>query len=182
MLSDTREGGLWHNLQYWGSRAEERQGPFPCDSWLSHPDQALFRAVTVEASAETIFRWLCQLKLAPYSYDWIDNLGRKSPPRLVPGCEQLERGQRVMFLFELVDFQQPHHLTLLSGNRWLGEVAVSYCVHDHGSTCRLVVKLLMRYPRGPLGWLMRLGLPLGDLLMMRKQLLTLKQLAEQTPL
>jgi len=154
---------------------------YPCDSMLSSPDQALFRGVTIEATAETVFRWLCQLKLAPYSYDWIDNLGRQSPPRLVGGCEQLEPGQTFMFLFTLVEFRQPEHLTLRIRNPWLGQVVVSYCVFDHGRECRLVVKLLMRYPRGPLGWLMRLGLPLGDLVMMRKQLLTLKQLAESRP-
>ena len=49
-----------------------------------------------------------------------------------------------------------------------------------GGSCRLVVKVLVRYPRGPLQ--RRLGsrlLPWGDLLMMRRQLLNLKALAEQ---
>ena len=43
----------------------------------------------------------------------------------------------------------------------------------------LVVKLLVRYPPGFTGAVMRPWLPWGDLLMMRKQFLTLKHLAER---
>jgi hypothetical protein len=44
---------------------------------------------------------------------------------------------------------------------------------------RLVVKLIFSGPGGLLGWMARRILPAGDLLMMRKQLLTLKALAER---
>ena len=43
---------------------------------------------------------------------------------------------------------------------------------------RLVVKLLVGYARRPLGWAARWVLPWGDLVMMHKQLPTLKSLAE----
>jgi hypothetical protein len=42
----------------------------------------------------------------------------------------------------------------------------------------LLAKLRVGYPRGLAGWLMRIVLPPGDLVMMRRQLLTLKRLAE----
>jgi hypothetical protein len=44
----------------------------------------------------------------------------------------------------------------------------------------LLVKLAVNYPETVVGRLMRPFLPWGDLLMMRRQLLNLKQLAEQT--
>src|SRR5207245_5047805 len=46
------------------------------------------------------------------------------------------------------------------------------------TNARLVVKLVVGYPQGPLGWAMRGLLPWADLAMMRKQLLTLQRLAE----
>lgn len=157
--------------------------PFPCDLHLPGADDACFRAVTVDAPAPVVFRWLCQLRLAPYSYDWVDNWGRRSPPELVPGVEELEPGQRVMSIFRLVEFEADRHLTLVlvRARRLLGDVAVSYVVVPDGADrCRLVVKLLVSHPGpGVLRPLVRWVGPLGDLVMMRRQLLNLKGLAEQ---
>jgi hypothetical protein len=63
-----------------------------------------------------------------------------------------------------------------------GGLAVTYAIAPiEGGRSRLVVKLLVRYSRAPVvGWLERMVLPAGDLVMMRKQLLTLKDLAERT--
>lgn len=152
----------------WGSRPEEVAERYPCDGTLRPPYVELYRAVDVPASDERTFRWLCQLRVAPYSYDWIDNLGRTSPRRLTPGLERLEVGQRFMTIFRLISFEPDRHVTLLHRGL-LGEVCVSYVVGAQ----RLKVKMLWRFPNAFLRWL----LAWGDLVMMRKQLLTLKALA-----
>ncbi len=165
----------------WGATTAERRLDFPCDRHLPDADDAYFRAVSVAAPATVMFRWLCQLKLAPYSYDWVDNFGRPSPRELVPGVEHLEIGQRVMTIFRLVDFEADRHLTvLLRRSRLFGDIAGTYLVLPDGDDrCRLVVKLLVKY-RGPalVGFVTRVLLPPGDLVMMRRQLLNLKELAE----
>ncbi|MEI5034528.1 alpha/beta fold hydrolase [Streptomyces sp. S1A(2023)] len=51
----------------WGTRPEELTAAYPCDGLLSGPVEEWFRAVTVRADRATVFRWLCQLKIAPYS-------------------------------------------------------------------------------------------------------------------
>jgi hypothetical protein len=167
----------------WGSTAEERARPFPCDGLISSPDQAMFRAVDVEAPQKIVFRWLCQLRTAPYSYDMLDNLGRRSPQELTPGLERLEAGQRVATIFRLVEFETGESLTILSRGRVFGEVACTYWakrVDEERS--RIVVKLIWKPARGRvLGSLERVLLPPGDLVMMRRQLLNLKQLAERSP-
>ena len=168
----------------WGATAAERLMAFPCDHYLTAYDGVYFRAVSVQAPAPMLFRWLCQLRVAPYSYDWFDNGGRRSPRVLLPGLEQLQVGQRVCSIFELVDFEPDRHLTLFLKDKrakvLYGDVAISYVVHPQDEArCRLVVKLLVSYPPGLIGAVMRPTLPWGDLVMMRKQLLTLKYLAEQ---
>lgn len=169
----------------WGSTPAERSLPYPCDKYLPDADEAYFRGVDVSAPPPVLFRWLCQLKAAPYSYDWLDNGGRQSPRRLTPGLEKLQTGQRMVGIFKLVEFEENRHLTLVMDSpkaaALYGMIAGSYVVYPAGEkSCRLVGKLLIRYPRGAAGSLMRRLLPWGDFVMMRKQFLTLKALAEQS--
>jgi hypothetical protein len=168
-------------VRTWGSTADERAARFGCDEVLPAADHALFRAVTVAAPAPLMFRWLCQLRLAPYSYDQIDNFGRHSPQELVPGTDELVVGQRMVAIFHLASFERDRQLTLTArGNPVFGDVAVTYRVEPTGpDACRLVVKLAVQYPRHPLGQLGRWWLPAGDLVMMRRQLLNLRALAER---
>jgi hypothetical protein len=173
--------GVASLIRTWGTTAAERTRPFPCDAVLRDADEAYHRGISVEAAPAVVFRWLCQLRAAPYSYDWIDNFGQRSPPRLVPGLDRLEVGQRVMTIFDLVSFEPGRHLTLrLRARTFPGAIAVSYTVVPEGArSSRLLVKLAVRYPRGPLGWVLRRLLPAGDVVMMRRQLLNLKRLAEE---
>ena len=129
---------------------------------------------------DVVFRWLCQLRVAPYSYDWIDNFGRESPQTLTPGLEHLAVGQRAMTFFDLVDLEPGRRLTLRSRGTTFGVAVVTYAaVPVDAARSRIVVKLMMRYP-SVLRPIMRLVMPLGDLVMMRRQLLNLKALAERT--
>jgi len=86
----------------WGSTAGERASSWPCDPLLPDANLALYRSVDVAAPACVLFRWVCQLRTAPYSYDWLDNGGRHSPRTLTPGLDDLAVGQRVMRIFDLV--------------------------------------------------------------------------------
>ena len=162
----------------WGSTPAEREAAYPCDRHVPSIDDQLFRAVDVEAPAAVAFRWLCQLRVAPYSYDLIDNRGRRSPRSLTPGVEQLEAGQRFMRIFELVEFEHGSDLTLriVRAQGVFGNLAVTYRVVPMTErSCRMVVKIVVTDGFGRLPD--RLA-PSLDLFMMRKQLRTLKELAE----
>jgi hypothetical protein len=175
---------IWPEAIYsWGSTAQERAEAFPCDQLLPEADLRLFRAVDVAAEPATVFRWLCQLRAAPYSYDRLDNGGRRSPQRLTPGLEQLEPGLPVMRIFRLIAFESDRSMTLTCEGRLFGHLACTYRVQAlTPGRSRLVVKLLVAPPAGWLGSMaMRTVLPAGDLVMMRRQLLNLKALAEATP-
>lgn len=168
------------SVSTWGSTPAERAAAFPCDGVLADPEVELWRAVDVAAPSEVTFRWLCQLRVAPYSYDWIDNFGRRSPRALTPGLERLEAGQRFMTMFELADFEPDRSLTLRHAGPLWGRIAVTYQVSPEGAgRSRLAVKVVARFPRRSPLWLpFRALLPAGDLVMMRRQLLNLKALAE----
>ncbi len=164
----------------WGTEPHERTGAFACDRLIERPDRSLFRGVGVGAPSDLVFRWLCQLRAAPYSYDWIDNLGKRSPRNLTPGLDALAAGQRFMTIFRLDSFEPGRSITLHSYTKIFGRVAVTYTVAPTGAArSRLVAKIAFQAPRGLLGGVMRQLLPAGDLVMMRRQLLTLKALAEQ---
>jgi hypothetical protein len=169
-------GRVWHVSE------PEQTLPFPCDAYLAEPDDVYFRGIDIQAPMGVVFRWLCQLRIAPYSYDLIDNLGRRSPRELTPGLERLAVGQRVMTIFELVEFEPGRHLTIRLDRAGIlfGEVAVTYLlVANDPCGCRLLVKVPMRHSRRlPARRLRHAAMPWLDLAMMRKQLLTIKQLAE----
>jgi len=129
----------------WGATPEECALPMACDALIVDAPVRGHRAVWISAPASIVFRWLCQLKLAPYSYDLLDNLGRRSPRELVDGVERLELGQRFMSIFSLASFRPGEHLTLRSRR-----VAVTYMVLSGRERTRLLVRLLFEPPGGRL--------------------------------
>jgi hypothetical protein len=169
-------------VERWGATDEECLEAWPCDDVPLAADLVVWRAVDVDAPAAVLFRWLCQLRVAPYSYDWIDNRGRRSPQTLTPGLEHLEVGQRFMTIFRLVSFAPDDHITVTSRTAAFGAIAGTYRVRPRsGGGSRLAVKLRVQSPPGLYGLLCRAVLPAGDLVMMRRQLLNLAARAAQSP-
>ena len=127
------------------------------------------------------WRWLCQVAVAPYSYDWIDNRGRRSPQELTPGADRLELGQTMALVFRLVSFERRtlvdrHHRPAWRAALRPGGDDLRRRARPAGSriVCRLAVPGAGRVRRAKayaLAW--------GDLVMMRRQLLNLKALAER---
>lgn len=168
----------------WGATPDERQRPYDADTAVPGPVLLMTRAISVAAPVELTWRWLCQIAVAPYSYDWIDNRGRRSPRELTPGADRLELGQTMAIVFRLVSFEDGHHWTGLTaprGERLFGPVAMTYAAEPGPEGSRIVGRLAVaadtRFRRAKgyaLAW--------GDLVMMRKQFLTLKELAERDAL
>ncbi|MFG1672932.1 polyketide cyclase [Micromonospora sp. NPDC049282] len=146
---------------------------YPCDGVVAAPTLRAWRGVTIEAPTTTVWPWVAQVRLAPYSYDWIDNLGRRSPRRLV-GLPEPAVGEA----FTSVGGRaQGRILSVDPGRQLTGEIigaVMSYVLAPGvAGTTRLLLKVVMRTNR-----LVALGLCVGDLVMARRQLLNLKRLAE----
>ena len=50
----------------------------------------LLRSIEINAGLSDIFVWLKQLRIAPYSYDFIDNKCRKSPEYIIENLPPLK--------------------------------------------------------------------------------------------
>lgn len=142
------------------------------------------RAVATTASAERLFLWLCQLRRAPYSYDWVDNFGRRSPRQADPALCQLKIGQTVMTIFTVTDFEPGASLTVRMNRGWprrtFGDLCLRYRIDRLGAERTLLSAVMWMPPIGrALGRQRRYLLAWGDLIMMRKQLLVLRELAER---
>jgi hypothetical protein len=154
--------------EVWGATADEVAAKLPCDEIF--PDgMPADRAVSVDAPPSLVWAWLCQIRLAPYSYDRIDNYGKQSPPVRTPELTDLEIGTRFMRRFEVVSFEKDRHITIQAGR-----VVITYAVSPEGAGTRLVARAVFNGPG-------IIGRPLGfiDKIMMRRQLLNMKLHAEK---
>jgi hypothetical protein len=161
----------------WGVTDAEVARRYPCDDDVQAPSLQAWRGVTVRAPADRVWPWVTQIRLAPYSYDWIDNLGRRSP-RELRGLPEPRAGEPFTAAFggrpagRILSVEPGVQLTgLIMG------AAMSYVlVGDGDATTRLLLKVVAR--GGPA---MTRLVCLGDLLMTRRQLLNLARLAETPP-
>jgi hypothetical protein len=147
---------------------------YPCDSLVASPVLQAWRGVNVAAPPEAVWPWVAQVRAAPYSYDWIDNRGRRSPGKLL-GLPEPRVGDRFTTaggreLGRIVSVDPGKQLTGTIMGAFMSYVLVP---RDHDAT-RLLLKVVSQAPR----WVAP-GLAVGDLIMARRQLLNLKQLAER---
>lgn len=158
----------------WGVTDSEVLRSYPCDTFVTAPALQAWRGVYVQAAPAVVWAWVCQVRLAPYAYDWIDNLGRRSPQHLVPlpepriGDTFTTAGGRKLGRIVSVDPGQQLTGTIMGG-------FMSYIlVAQPDNTTRLLLKIVMETNR----WV-AIGVCIGDLVMARRQLLNFKRLAER---
>ena len=158
----------------WGVSDSEILRSYPCDDFVTSPALQAWRGVGVAAPAEAVWPWVAQVRLAPYSYDWIDTLGRRSPRELA-SLPEPQVGER----FTTAGGRELGRIVSVeAGNQLTGTIMgafMSYVlVPQDQDTTRLLLKVVMQTSR----WA-ALGLSVGDLIMARRQLLNLKLLAER---
>ena len=178
---ERRSSELSFVIHTWGTTEEDRALEFPCESYFEPPLYGYYRAIEVLAPSDVVFRWLCQLRVGTYGgFDLIDNFGRRSPRELTPGADQLESGQRILTMFELVEFAHGESISMRAAmpfSLFFGQVGVTYRVVPSGaSRCRIVTRAVA--PVKGHAWRREL-FPIAELQLMRSQLQTLKQLAEK---
>ena len=158
----------------WGVSDGEMSRAYPCDEFMRAPVLQAWRGVDVAAPAEAVWPWVAQVRIAPYSYDWVDNRGRRSPRELAGLAEP-----RVGEPFTTAGGRTVGRIVSVeTGKQLTGTIMGAYMSYvlvpaDRDAT-RLLLKVVMRT-----SGLTAFGLCVGDLIMSRRQLLNLKRLAER---
>lgn len=184
-------------LEHWGATAVEVASAMPGDDLIDDAPMSATRSVDLDAPPEAVFGWLTQMgfgRAGWYSYDLIDNLGRRSARRIRPEWQVNAAGETVPggpvdFTAAVVD--PPHAFVIaLLGQRLAGhriDFTLAYRLdprpgtqvqgtHHQGSHhpgTRLVSRARARVD-GPLGRVVTPLLCLGDGVMVRRQLLGLR--------
>ncbi len=169
----------------WGVFPTELTQHLPIDDELPDPTYCFFRGITIRAPRSMVYQWLSQLRVAPYSYDFVDNLGGSSPKHLLD-LPPVRIGDRFL-IGKVTACETDKHITglMLQDSMWskvFDNLGGTYYLYDHSSgTCRLLVKLNARLGDRLIKRWFAVGiLRFGDLIMMMKQLRTLRDLAESS--
>jgi hypothetical protein len=159
----------------WGMKPDELTRRYPCDEFVERPVLQAWRGVTVRTGPEDVWPWLVQIRLAPYSYDWIDNLGRRSPQSL-QDLPDPKPGDR--FTTAMGGLDCGRVLSVTPGEQLTARIigaVMSYVLVPQADTTRLLLKIVMKTGR-----LYAPFVSVGDLVMARRQLLNLARLSERS--
>ena len=170
----------------WGATAAEAVRTMPGDGLVERPTFDATRAVTVRAPAAAIWPWLVQAgtgRAGWYSYDWIDNLGRPSARAIDPALQDLAVGDLVPMTpsgsvgLPVLAMDPPR--SMVWGTP--GDTTWAWQLDERpDGTTRLVSRMRSRYRWLSPRIVLSMALELGDVVMMRKMLLNLRDRAEST--
>lgn len=174
---------MW--LDRWGATSDEIAAPLRGDELIPDADVVATRSISLGAAPDVVFGWLAQMgfgKAGWYSYDLVDNLGRRSSREIRPEWQVTMVGDRLPggpISFTVTHIERPHHLVIaITERRGLGHALDFTLAFELAPLPNAATRLVSRVRigiDGPLGrpaaWL----LGIGDGVMVRRQLLGLRQ-------
>ena len=165
----------------WGASDKEVGRAMPGDDLLPPGAPSTTRAITIDAIPRDVFPWLLQIGYGRggwYSYDWIDNDGKRSVHRIDPTLQDLAVGDRIQmvpgFGPKVREIEQDHHI-LSSGD------ADTWCLLVEprpGGCSRLISRWRLDWPKSIGTYVWTCIADPGAFVMEQKMLRTIKTLAE----
>ena len=172
-------------FEHWGATEDERAETMPGDELIVDAPVSATRSISLEAEPDEVFAWLAQMgfgRAGWYSYDLLDNLGRRSATRLEPSWQVRAAGDTVPggpLSFAVTDLARPDHLVLAVLDQHLPGHRVDFTLayrlrplRSDGGGTRLVSRARIRVS-GLLGRPLTAAIGAGDGVMVRRQLLGL---------
>lgn len=174
-------------FQYWGATPDEITSEVIGDNLCPTATLCATRCITINATPDEVFPWIRQMGMGRagwYSYDWLDNLGRKSASSILPEWQSVQSGDLIPagpISFVAAIVEQPRHFVLEI--RGIGKKSprlhftLAYELRDNPQGTRLVTRM-RSHIRLPFGRLFeKLILGPGDGIMLRRQLLNIASCA-----
>ena len=170
----------------WGATDAEVKRAMPGDEIVSKPSFNATRAVTIHAPAQNIYPWIVQMGVTRagwYSYDLLDNLGRRSAESLLPEHQNIQIGDLIPIS---PDGKQGMWVKYFRKNKWMlwwdkkGDTTWIWEIHPEGENqFRLITRIRVKYRLFSSAVLFNLLTEFFDILMMRKSMLGIKRRAEK---
>ncbi len=171
----------------WGATSGEASRPMAGDDLCPRPHLNATRAVTIAAGPEDVWPWLVQWgwhRAGFYSYDLLDNLGRRSARQILPQYQRLQAGDWVPMSGKTTPYTAYRVVRLEPGKLMLwekrGGTWLWLLEPDGAGHTRLITRLRSRYAwTRPTIVVELILMEIGDPFMMRRCLLGIRQRAEQ---
>ncbi len=172
-------------LLTWGATSEESKESLPGDDLVQNPHFVATRAVTISAPPSQVWKWIIQIGSARagwYSLDWMDNAGVPSSRKILPEFQRIATDDFIPFTPDqkngmwVKDYKEFEYILWWDKKgkaTWLW-----YLKEVDGGGTRLMTRLRTRY-NFKFPWVAYYLLyDFGDIVMMRKCMLGIKERAE----
>jgi hypothetical protein len=167
----------------WGATPEEVSRHLPSDELVTGPSFNATRAISIAARPKDVWPWLVQVGVTRagwYSYDLLDNLGRRSARRILPEFQHLAPGDVIPMSPDGKKGMRVHSMDPPWAMVWgqPGETTWAWQLDESpdGST-RLLSRVRARYRWFSPSIAFSALVEFGDIWMMRKMLLSLRERA-----
>ena len=144
------------------------------------------RHIDIDTRAHHVFTWLSQLRVAPYSYDYLDNRGRRSPYFIVKNLPPLRINTHCLLAFHVYAFEENAFLVCRFCepinpplDHFIKGLYIEYHLEERGDMTHLWCKVLGFVNRGIVSrtaFSMICGI---NRIMMTRQLKVIKRLSER---
>ena len=167
----------------WGATPAEVARPLPSDDLVTDPTFNATRAITLDAPPGQVWPWLVQMGLTRagwYSYDLLDNLGRPSARRIIPELQDLQPGDIVPMSPNGKQGMRVLSVDAPTSMVWGEPGATTWAWQldeTTSGTTRLVTRVRARYRWFSPSVAFSVLVEFGDIWMMRKMLLNLRERA-----
>jgi hypothetical protein len=145
----------------------------------------LLRSIEIRAAASDIFVWLKQLRIAPYSYDFIDNRCRKSQDYIIENLPPLKVNTHYLLAFHIFEFEENSFIVCRfcepinpPVSFYMKDLFIEYRIVEQGTKAKLWCKIKGYFNTDISSKGFYFIFSVVDKIMMARQLKNIKKLSE----